>query len=227
MPTVLILGAGQNLGAATAAAFADAGYTVAVASRTRTLDPRFPHFVFDGTRPETVPAVFEAVAKAVGVPSVVIYNLYATEVDAADPFSADLPALQRYMNANAVSAYAAAREAVRGFERGGGQGTFIFTGNATNEMAGPGFLNFGMGKSAAAHMVQNLALVAYRDRPYTFYYADEREDDGRPMYKGIGGQAHAETYLELAQDPVQRPWKYTFVAGKGYKKFPVKEIMFD
>lgn len=32
-------------------------------------------------------------------------------------------------------------------------------------------------------------------------------------------EARAELYVELAEDPKQRPWHYTFVQGEGYVDF--------
>lgn len=76
MPTVLILGAGANIGLTAANTFADAGYKVAVASRTQPaeLSTAFKHFVFDAAHPETVPTLFQDVTSEFGTPSVVIFN---------------------------------------------------------------------------------------------------------------------------------------------------------
>lgn len=74
MPSALIIGAGSNVGRATAEAFANAGYTVAVASRSAKTGQDFKHFAFDASQPETVQKLFADVRKAVGTPSVVIYN---------------------------------------------------------------------------------------------------------------------------------------------------------
>jgi hypothetical protein len=82
-----------------------------------------------------------------------------------DEFQAD-------MNVNATSAWVAAGETVKCFEDlgldalGATGGTFIFTGNMLNLSAAPGFLTFAMGKSAAAHLIQHLALVACPGKPY-------------------------------------------------------------
>ena len=51
-----------------------------------------------------------------------------------------------------------------------------------------------------------------------FYFADERQVDGGPTIP-VDGPAAAEAYVELAEDPKQRPWQYTFVKGKGYVDF--------
>ena len=134
------------------------------------------------------------------------------------------------MNVNATSAWIAANEAVKGFEvlaaedEGFLGWTFIFTGNLLNTTAAPGFLTFGMGKAAAAHLIQGLALASFADKPFTFYYCDQRLADGKPMLTGLSGEAHGKLYLELAQDPEQRPWLQTFVKDKGYVEFAREEV---
>jgi hypothetical protein len=75
------------------------------------------------------------------------------------------------MHVNTTSVWASAREAIKGFESLGSElgkegGTFIFTGNILNDTAAPGFMNFAMGKSAAAIMIKDLALAEYLDKPY-------------------------------------------------------------
>lgn len=74
MPTVLIIGAGSNVGLATAESFLGAGYSVAVASRSNKTGSKFTHFPFDASKPDTVPSLFAQVQEAFGTPSVVVYN---------------------------------------------------------------------------------------------------------------------------------------------------------
>lgn len=52
-----------------------------------------------------------------------------------------------------------------------------------------------------------------------FYYADERKEDGTPMYNGATPEGHAQFYVELAEGKEQQVWQQTFVSGQGYKKF--------
>lgn len=89
------------------------------------------------------------------------------------PFETPLDEIFSHMNVNATSVWASARESVQGFENLRSEGalgaegaTFIFTGNVLNDTVAPGFLPFGMGKSAAAHLVKHLALIAYPGKPY-------------------------------------------------------------
>ncbi|KAH8700250.1 putative short-chain dehydrogenases/reductase [Talaromyces proteolyticus] len=230
MPTLLIIGAGSRVGQATAEAFANVGYKVAVASRTARLDPKFKHFVFDATKPETVPGLFKEVRKIVGIPSVVIYNAYAAHITKPeDPFETPIDQFHSSMNVNTTSPWVAAGESVKGFEDLGTEGlgaeggTFIYTGNILNITVSPGFSTFGMGKIATSHLIQHLALVSYLDKPYKFYWGDQRLSDGQPLATGLSGPAHAELYLELAKDPKQRAWMQTFVKGQGYVVFPRQE----
>ncbi len=55
MPTILIIGAGPNIGRSLAAKFAHDGYKVAIASRSTPLDSTYEHFVFDAAEPAKVP----------------------------------------------------------------------------------------------------------------------------------------------------------------------------
>ena len=131
---------------------------------------------------------------------------------------------------------------------GPGGATYLFTGNALNDKPISGLFTLGVGKSTTAATVEYLARLAYNDKPFrlvpvlpirlstldemgssretgglhcsSFYYVDEREPNGRPMYKGVNGNAHADVFLQLAQDPKQGPWQYTFSREKGYTVFP-------
>ncbi|KAK8086890.1 hypothetical protein PG994_001864, partial [Apiospora phragmitis] len=205
--TVLIIGAGPGISVSAARAFQNAGYNVAIASRTRheKADSSRRHFVFDAVKPGTVRALFAEVTAALGPPKVIIYNAahhIATEPE--EPFGLDLDQAQELMTVNAISTYAAAHEAVKGFEKTGPGSTFIMTGNKLKTVALPGVLCFGMGKSAAAHMIQN-ASNSYKNKGYKFYYADRRQPDGSHTVP-VGGEAHTKLYLELVKDTEQRQW---------------------
>ncbi|KAI0525379.1 hypothetical protein F5B22DRAFT_642397 [Xylaria bambusicola] len=230
MSVALIIGAGEAVGRASAEKFAAAGYEVAVASRSQKLDPaKFPFFKFDATDPTQIVSLFEKVHKEVGVPSVVIYNAAAVgKAGQVTPFDFDTAeAFQKGMNVNAISPAVAAREAVKGFleleaqgKLGSGGGTYLFTGNALNDKPLPGLFTLGVGKNTTAATVEYLARTAYNDKPFSFYYVDERGSNGRPMYEGVNGDAHADVFLQLAQDPKQGPWQYTFSRDNGYSAFP-------
>jgi len=67
------------------------------------------------------------------------------------------------------------------------------------------------------------SVVGWMLTVHSFYFVDERHEDGRPMVEGANGDAHAEEFLKLAQDPKQGPWQYTFTKGIGYKAFTPKD----
>ncbi|KAI1441552.1 NAD(P)-binding protein [Annulohypoxylon stygium] len=233
MPTALIIGAGPRVGQDAAEAFAAAGYQVAVASRKQNTNPKFPFYPFDATEPEKLPSIFEKVSADVGIPSVVIYNAHdggkMTPPDS--PFANGLESFESGMRVNTTSPFIAAGEAVKCFEKlgpaqlGATGGTFIFTGNILNVTAVPGLMAFGMQKGATANMIKHLAVSIYNDKPYKFYYVDERHEDGTYVTSDLSGSGHATLFLDLVKDAKQRPWDQTFVTGKGYVEFPVKEFL--
>jgi NAD(P)-dependent dehydrogenase (short-subunit alcohol dehydrogenase family) len=76
-PVILILGAGPNIGQSVARAFASQGYKVALASRSlkeadSTADQL--NLKVDFGNPEEVANAFTKTKKALGIPSVVVYN---------------------------------------------------------------------------------------------------------------------------------------------------------
>jgi hypothetical protein len=56
----------------------------------------------------------------------------------------------------------------------------------------------------------------------SFYYADERTEDGNAVGGSISGEAAAEEYPRIAEIEGQGPWMYTFVKGGGYRDFAKK-----
>jgi NAD(P)-dependent dehydrogenase (short-subunit alcohol dehydrogenase family) len=88
--------------------------------------------------------------------------------DASDPLAdMSLEDVTGEFAVNAISPLFAAKEAVKGFKLlpDSASKTFIMTGNLLNKMAMPSVLSFGMGKSAAAHMVWG-ASKGYKEKGY-------------------------------------------------------------
>lgn len=128
-----------------------------------------------------------------------------------------------------TSPFVAIREAVTSFQSPTatpGPKTFLFTGNVFNQSTLPGFLTLGVGKAGAAWMVECADGIfnspAETDtsgghmRDIRFHYLDQRQESGAPMFTGLGGQAHAEAFLGLAER--REGWKglgwlVTFVSG--------------
>lgn len=65
------------------------------------------------------------------------------------------------------------------------------------------------------------AAMAHKDEGFGFYFADERKPDVAPIFRDLGGEAHAKMYCELAvsKDMDVKPWEYTCVRGEGYVDF--------
>ncbi|KAK2753262.1 hypothetical protein FQN54_007953 [Arachnomyces sp. PD_36] len=224
-PVALILGSGPNVGKHVAQTFAAKGYKVALSSRkansSENTSDQF-HFQADLSDPESVSGVYSKVTEELGTPSVVVYNaaVATRSEDPKDPFAVPHADFTRDLNVNTISAYAAAQQAILGFEKlpESASKTFIYTGNFLNTTILSPFMTLGVGKSASAHFIQ-YAAATYADRGFKFYYADERMADGSPAYHGVDGEAHAKLYDELVESKSQRPWLQTFVKGVGYKTF--------
>lgn len=161
---VLILGAGPRIGTSVAQKFASLGYKVAIVSRKGGNDTKTTEgilsFKADFSKPESIPALFEAVkAKFHTSPSVVIYNAAAlTPPPVKDSlFSISAESVASDLNVNTVSPYVAAQQAVLGWETlpQETKKTFIYTGNIMNVsvVPMPMMLDLAMGKSASASWI--------------------------------------------------------------------------
>lgn len=174
-PIVLILGAGPRIGAAVAAKFASIGYNIAVASRsgsgTKTAEG-FLSLGADFTKPDSIPALFDAVnTEFHSPPSVVVYNAgsFTNPPDKDSVLSVPAESVLTDLNVNTISPYVAAQQAVSGWEKLPQKikKTFIYTGNITNVLVVPMplMLDIGMGKSASAFWV-GLADAMYSGKGF-------------------------------------------------------------
>ena len=162
-PIALVLGAGPRIGASVAEKFASNGYQVAVASRSGTGTKTANGFLSlkaDFTKPDSIPAVFDAVKTELHTfPSVVVYNAAAltNPPDKDSIFSIPAENVALDLNVNTISPYVAAQQAVKGWKTlpGETKKTFIYTGNILNVsiIPMPMVLDLGMGKSASAFWV--------------------------------------------------------------------------
>ncbi|KAJ5118106.1 hypothetical protein N7448_004247 [Penicillium atrosanguineum] len=220
----LIFGYGPHVGFAVAESFAMQGYKVAVVSRSEhSSEPakKYLKIQADLSVPSSVESIFTRVIEELGHPTVVVYNASAVSVDPSTPLSDQISEFESANNVNIVSAYIAAKLAVKSFTLLPRQSprTFIYTGNKLPLMIVQPLLAQGVGKAGAAHLIHYLA-EEYKDQGYKFYFADERKPDGEPVYSAIDGPAHAEFYTQLVETNVQGPWFATFVKGQGYVSFP-------
>ncbi|KII90371.1 hypothetical protein PLICRDRAFT_106376 [Plicaturopsis crispa FD-325 SS-3] len=220
-PVVFVLGYGGNVGKSVAARFASQGYNVAVSSRS-SVDGITPEgylsIRLDLEHPLLVRAAFDTVVRKLGVPAVVVYNAAAFFTTPNNPLTLPISNFSATLNVNIVSPYAAAQAALS-YHIPGAPLTFIFTGNALNTLVLPSLLALGVGKSGTLHWIKG-AAKSYEAQGAQFYYADERTEDGNPVYMEVSGEAHADFYTDLAQRKDQGPVVATFVKGKGYVAFP-------
>ena len=158
-PVALIIGSGPRIGAAVAKKFANTGYSVAIASRKAESAEGYLSVKADVSNPSSIPGIFEAVnAEFKSAPSVVIYNAAAFSPPAGDDlFSIPVESVDADLNTNTVSVFAAAKEAVKGWQTlsGDAKKVFIFTGNKLNTWVAPMLMTatLGMGKSATAYLI--------------------------------------------------------------------------
>ncbi|TAQ89081.1 hypothetical protein B7494_g2607 [Chlorociboria aeruginascens] len=225
---VLILGAGPRIGASVAEKFASNGYKVAVTSRSGSgikTDQGFLSLKADFTKPDSIPALFDAVQTEFQTfPSVVVYNAAAltSPPDKDSALSIAAESVVADLNVNTISPYVAAQQAIRGWESlpKETKKTFIYTGNIMNVsiVPMPLMLDLGIGKSASAFWI-GLADTVYSSRGFRFFYADERHGDGKFKGMALDGAAHGEFYAQLASHEESVPWHATFVKDKGYVQF--------
>ncbi|KAI1427549.1 hypothetical protein F5Y12DRAFT_737166 [Xylaria sp. FL1777] len=228
VPVALILGSGPRIGAFVAQRFASKGYKIAIASRSGTggkTPEGYLSLKADLAKPDTIPAVFDALkVEFKSPPSVVIYNAAAWTIppDYDFPLSVPVENMVTDFNINTVSAYVAAQQAVAGWESlpADIKKSFIYTGNVLNVkiIPVPFSINLGIGKSASAYWL-GVADATYAVKGYRFYYADERNEDGTTPMDNVDGPAHGEFYELLASHEGNLPWWATFVKGKGYTRF--------
>jgi hypothetical protein len=174
-PVVLILGSGPRVGASVAQEFKNSGYNVALASRKGIdgkTDDGYLSIKADFASPSSIPSVFSAVKSEFGsAPSVVVYNAAALTPppDQASVLSVPTEAVIKDLNVNVVSPYVAAQQAVAAWDflPQDTKKTFIYTGNAMNELIVPmpPMVDLGMGKSASAFWI-GLADALYKAKGY-------------------------------------------------------------
>ena len=187
-PVALIFGAGANIGAGVARAFAANGYKVAVASRSSKhglAKDDYLHLTCDLDDLSSVTKAFEETLQALGTPGVVIYNgkfphtptnqahiplastWHKSSTSSEDPLGLKLEDLLSDMNVNTTSAYIAAQQAASSFASlpSSASKTFIYTGNRTNIAPVPPLFSQMLGKSAAAAMIRYLS-DAYKAKGY-------------------------------------------------------------
>ena len=256
-PILLILGAGPRLGSAIASKFASQNFKVVLASRSLSDGVYSPEghlqISADLSDPGSVTSIFSAIKARLGAPpTIVVYNGAQRLINLPDdPFALPLEDVKGPLAVGWESAYVAAQEAVKGFseleeeeEKGSAfevGKTFIFTGNALNQVPLPEVFAFAGREEGCCctggiwgecvweeqgisvrhvisfRLIRREAKKSDIDvRANRFYYADQRDSrDGRPVGQDLDGDAHAEMYWQLARKGRQENWLVTFTKEQG------------
>ena len=107
-------------------------------------------------------------------PEIHPFNFHRTVIGVAfsfsqsDPLTVDLKTFQDHLSINTVSAFVAAQEAVKSFNKLTDKATlpvFIYTGNNLHRVAFPPLLTLGVGKAASSHFVEYFSKV-YKEKGY-------------------------------------------------------------
>ena len=160
-PVCVIIGVGPGNGQAFAAKFAEAGYRVALLSRsTDTLDamaaemPKCQAFHCDAADPASVRGALDAAAAAFGPADVLLYNAGGGVFGTID--DVDLEMMDYSWRVNVQGLAAAAQHLAPGMiERG--RGTILVTGATASLRGGARFAAFAQAKAAQRSLAQSMA----------------------------------------------------------------------
>jgi NAD(P)-dependent dehydrogenase (short-subunit alcohol dehydrogenase family) len=226
--TVLVVGAGQGLGAALTRRFKSSGANVAIASRSREKLESLAEqtgaraFACDASHPAAVSKLFADVEEQVGTPDVVIYNpsgrVRGSFVD-LDPIEVERSLAVTAFGGFLVSQAAAQRMVPRG------QGVILLTGASASVKGYAKSAPFAMGKFALRGLAQSMARelsplgihVAHVVVDGAIRAPGSATDVAKPDAL-LEPDAIAETYVYLAQQPKSawsweievRPWVERF-----------------
>jgi len=225
----LIVGAGSGLSAALARLFAHEGMRVALASRDiKKLDPLLKEtgsraYACDATKTADVGRLFDAFAKDIGPPDIVVYNAgYRTRgaISELDPEE-----VLKTLTASAYAGFLVAQLAAKAM-LARGHGTILFTGASASVKGYASSAPFAMGKFALRGLAQSLARELHPQNIHIGHVVIDggiaRANDTRGLERGPDGMldpaAIARAYLGLhrqhrsawAWEIELRPWRENF-----------------
>ena len=216
----IVVGAGPGLGTALALRFARAGMAVAIARRDRAaldasvsrVGPAARPYACDAADERSVKQLFEAVARDLGPPRLVVHNAGGfvrkslLETSAAE--------FEQGWRSACLGGFLVGREAVRSMlahgDNGRHRGTIIFTGATAALRGGAGFQNMAIAKFGLRALAQSMAREF---QPQGIHVAHvvidgqiESDRPGRSMAeRGVDAvlspDAIAETYYQLHLQP--------------------------
>ncbi len=217
----VIVGVGPGLGWALAKRFAGAGMPTAVAARSadklkrlieRNDDPdvatdRIKPYVCDATKPADVTALFEAVTRDLGSPSIVVFNAGAFEP--AGILDITPEAFERCWRIGCLGGFLVGQAAARGMVVRAA-GTIIFTGATASLRGSAGFINLAVPKFGVRALAQSMAReLGPKGVHVAHVIIDGQIDSAR--YRDLAAKrdpdallppdAIAETYYQLHRQP--------------------------
>lgn len=171
----IVTGADSGIGRATAEALAQAGADVAVsyhtdqdganatAERVRSAGRRVHVARADVGNAESVQALFDGAAAALGTPDILVANagMGMGGMNVADMDEAKLDAILR---TDLVGPLLCARAFVRLRQGAGGGGRLVFIGSVAGHLPTPGSAPYGMAKAGVNSLVRSLSVEVAPDR---------------------------------------------------------------
>lgn len=158
--TALIVGVGPGLGAALARLFAGEGMAVALAARKAdTIEALAQEiggraYACDATQEDQVEALFEAVAKDLAVPDLVVFNAGTFSIMSVLETEADH--FEQSWKINCLGGFFVGRAAAAAM-KAKGAGSIIFTGATASLRGGARFHNLAVGKFGLRALAQSMA----------------------------------------------------------------------
>ena len=170
----VIIGSGPGLGKSLTKKFAQKGFNIALVSRSevnnqkniddaKKINPEIEikHFSADANYPKTLEKVMKKVIKEFGDIDVLIYNV-RDEFKAAKPENLDIEDLERIFRLEVVSAFAAAKEALKNMRKIG-KGTVFFSSATAAFRGSAEYPLYSIGKFGLRALSQSLAKAYGRD----------------------------------------------------------------
>lgn len=160
-PVCAVIGIGPGNGAAIAQRFSQAGYRLALLSRSTTLSGKLADelgnaraYACDASDPQALKSAFERVRKDLGDVNVLAYNAGSgTWGNVEDVSAADLENAWRI---NALGAFAAAREVIPAMKQRGA-GSIIFIGATASRRGAARTAAFAQAKAAQRALAESMA----------------------------------------------------------------------
>lgn len=160
-PVCAIVGAGPGNGAAFARRFADAGYAIALLSRSTDFSNELAAeiegahaFTCDASDPESITKVFARIEQELGNVDVLIYNAGGGSWMTVEEISAD--EFERGWRVNALGGLVASQQVIPAMKEKGA-GTIIFVGATASLRGVPKTAGFASAKAAQRALAQSMA----------------------------------------------------------------------